>query len=269
MFRHYDIDSLDNYSVDTVDKLCRYLKPILRAWFRPEVRGLERIPEGAGMYVANHSGGIITPDSFAFACALHETRGPAHMPFGLGHDAIDWPIVNQLLVPLGAVRASHENAHRLFAKGKKVLVYPGGDVDNMRPYRHRHRIVFGGRMGYVKLALRERVPIIPVVGCGGHSTFIVIDDMRWLASALRIDKIFRSRVWPLTLSIPWGITLGVLPFYIPYPSKLLMEVLEPIHFEGTGPEATEDAKYVRQCANRVEDAMQTTLTRLAKERRRK
>ena len=268
MLKHYDIDSLDNYSVEAVDRLYRWMNPLLQVYFRPEVRGLESIPEGAALYVANHSGGIITPDSFVFGCALYAARGVDYMPYGLGHDIIGWPVFNQLIVPLGAVRASQENAHRLFETGRKALVYPGGDVDDMRPFRHRHRVVFGGRTGYIKLALRENVPIIPVVTAGGHSTFIVIDDMRWLASALRLDRIFRTRVWPLALSIPWGLTLGVVPAYIPFPSKILQEVMAPIRFERTGPEAARDEAYVRQCADQVEGAMQATLTRLADERRR-
>ena len=70
------------------------------------------------------------------------------------------------------------------------------------------------------------------------------------------------KVWPLVLSAPWGISVGLLP-YIPFPSRILIEVMAPITFERSGPEASEDDDYVRECAARVESAMQATLTRLA------
>ncbi len=265
LFRHYDVDSIDNMDYERLDLFYRLAHGILEGYFRAEVRHLDRIGPGKALYVANHSGGILTFDSFVFGCALYRERGPEYMPNGLGHDIIDWPVFNQIVAPIGAVRASHDNAHRLFEADRKVLVYPGGDYDDMRPWRHRYRVVFGGRTGYMKLALRESVPIVPIVCAGGHNTLIVIDDLRWLARGLRLNKLFRTEVWPLTLSIPWGLTLGVLPAYIPFPAKFLMEAGAPITFDRTGPEAAEDPEYVRYCADIVEADMQATLSRLAAE----
>jgi diacylglycerol/phytol O-acyltransferase len=265
LFRHYDIDSLDNLDFDRIELMNRLIGAPLARYFRAEVRHLDRIPAGQALYVANHSGGLLTLDSFVFGGALYRERGPEYMPYGLGHDVIDWPVVNQIVVPIGAVRASHHNANRLFATGKKVLVYPGGDYDDMRPWRDRYRIVFGGRTGYIRLALRNNVPIVPIVCAGSHNTLIIIDDLRWLARGLRLNKLLRTEVWPLTLSIPWGLTLGVIPFYFPFPARFLMEAGAPIVFERTGPEAAEDSEYVRYCADIVEADMQNTITRLAAE----
>jgi hypothetical protein len=74
-------------------------------------------------------------------------------------------------------------------------------------------------------------------------------------------------VWPLVLSFPLGLTLGPLVPYIPYPSRILIEILEPIRFERTGEEAAADEAYVAECADLVEGRMQVALTRLAAERR--
>jgi 1-acyl-sn-glycerol-3-phosphate acyltransferase len=266
----YDIDSLDNVDPQVIKQAYRLLHRPLERYFRAEVRGLDRIPAGAGLYVGNHSGGIITPDSFLFGCALYRERGLEYLPYGLGHEvAIRAPVAHQIILPLGAVRASHENARRLFQADKKVIVYPGGDLDDMRPFCHRERVVFGGRRGYIRLALRSGVPVIPVVSAGGHETFLVLDDGRWLARWMRADKLLRSKVWPIILSMPWGITVGPLPFYLPFPSWVLMEVLPPITFERHGEAAANDAAYVKQCATRVESAMQGALERLYAERRRR
>lgn len=266
----YDIDSLDNMDHAAIARLYRYFHGFLERYFRFEARGLERIPRGAGLYVGNHSGGILTPDSFLFGCALYRERGPEDLPFGLGHEiAIRLPVIHQVILPLGAVRASHENAHRLFAAGKKVLVYPGSDYDDMRPYRDRNRVVFGGRQGYMRLALREGVPIIPVVTCGSHESILVLDDGRWLARLTGADRWLRVKVWPITLCLPWGLWLGPTPLYIPFPSWVLQEVLPPITFERTGPEAAADPEYVTACSARVESAMQACMDRLAEERARR
>ncbi len=266
--RTYDIDSLDNRSPRQADLIARFVRRTLRPYFRYELRGTERIPEGAALYVGNHSGGILTPDSFLLFGEVMRERGLEDLPYGLGHEvAIRLPLAHQIVVPIGAVRASHENARRIFERDGKVMVYPGGDLDNQRPFRHRHRIVFGGRKGYIRLALREGVPISPVVTAGGHSTFVIVDDLQWLARLSGASRLLRLKVMPLTLSVPWGLTLGPVFAYWPLPTRILAEILDPIHFDRTGPEAAEDDAYVAECAEHVETAMQGALTRLAEERR--
>ncbi len=264
----FDIDSLDNRDPDRIDLLSRLIHEPLRRYFRADVRGLERIPPDAALMVGNHSGGMLTVDSFIFFSHLYRARGMDYMPYGLGHEvAISTPPLDEIVVPLGAVRASHDMARRVFERGQKVMVYPGGDEDDLRPFRHRHRIVFGGRTGYIRLALRAGVPIVPIVSAGSHGTLIILDNLPWLARGLRLDKHLRLKVLPLTLSIPWGLTLGPIPAFVPLPVRILIEAMEPIYFERSGEEAAADDAYVRQCASRVEGAMQATLDRLAAERR--
>jgi 1-acyl-sn-glycerol-3-phosphate acyltransferase len=266
----YDIDSLDNRDPRFIDWLHRWWsRPLLR-YFRAEVRGLERVPSGPALFVGNHSSGAVTPDLLILGAALYGAHGLAGLPFGLGHEVtIRLPGIHHVIVPCGAVRASHELAHRLFARGHKVLVYPGGDVEAMRPYRDRDRIIFDGRRGYVRLALRARVPIIPAVSAGSHATFIVLHDGRFLASWLRLDRLLRLRVFPLTLSFPWGLTLGPLLSYLPYPTRILTEILDPIRLEPDGPDAARDEDHVARCAAHVEATMQAALERLSGERSRR
>lgn len=261
----YDIDDLDNRDPRQIARLAGWIDRLAAPYHRAEVRGTDRVPDGAALYVGNHNGGAYSIDTFLFGAAMYRARGMAAVPYGLGHEvAISLPGLNELLVPLGAVRASHENALRLFDGGHKVLVYPGGDFDSTRPFRHRHRVVFGGRRGYVRLALAAGVPIVPVVAAGAQSTFVVVDDGRWLARLLRADRLFRTKTWPITLCLPWGVSVLPLFPYIPLPSRIRIEVLEPIHFRRTGNEAASDEDWIRECASRVETEMQTALTRLSR-----
>lgn len=269
MAPRFDIDRLDNRDPAYVARVADALEPLLDRWFRPEVRGLDRVPEtGPVLYVGNHSGGLGSFDTFIWICKAYRQRGLDAVPYGLAHEvAISWPVLNELIVPLGAVRASHDNARRLFEAGHRVLVYPGGDLDSMRPFRHRDRVVFGPRRGYVRLALRQGVPIVPVVASGSHSTFVVLDDGRWLARRLGLPRRLRLEVFPITLSVPWGLTLGITPPYVPLPTRVLVELLPPVTFDRTGEDAAADDAYVERCHERVHAQMESTLRRLSRERR--
>jgi 1-acyl-sn-glycerol-3-phosphate acyltransferase len=265
--QQYDIDSIDNRDPAAIERFLPIVESVLQPYFRAEVRGLERVPAGAALYVGNHSAGIMTPDSFLFAAAVYRAHGLDGLPYGLANEVgISLPLVHQLIVPLGAVRASHTAAHALFARGRKALVYPGGEYDAMRPSRHRNRIVFEGRLGYLRLAVREGVPIVPVVTAGGHDTFYVLDDGRWLARLLQTDRLLRIKVWPITLCLPWGLMIGAGLPYFPFRTRILIETLSPIRFERSGEEASRDEAYLRACALRVESLMQSALDRLARER---
>ena len=259
----YDPDRFDQRDVRRIRWLSDFVEHVVVPYHRADVQGLERIPQGPGLFVANHNAGLLTIDSFIFCAAVCLTRGIRDLPFILTHDRLAYnPLFNQLFVPLGAVRAHPNNAEQLFERGHKVLDYPGGEIDAMRPFRERHRIKFAGRTGYARLAIKHSVPVIPVVAAGAHSTFLVIDDLPWLASFLRVDQLFRIRCWPLTLSLPWGLTLGPPPPHIPLPSRIRIEILNPIHFERSGEEASHNNQYVKRCGSRVEQTMQEALTSL-------
>lgn len=265
----YDVDSLHNRDPALIDRIYRRLRPVLWRVFRPEVRGLQHVPPGAALYVGNHNAAMLMPDAFLFGAALYERHGMDAMPYGLAHElGVQLPGVHELLVRLGAVRGCEENALRIFAAGHKVWVYPGGELDSMRAWRDRERVVFDGRRGYVRLALRAGVPVVPFVAAGAHETLRILDDGRWLARWLRIDRWLGVKTWPIVLCLPWGLWIGVPPPHLPWPSRILIEVLPPIRFERSGEEAARDADYVEACHRRVHGAMQAALTRLSAERRR-
>ncbi len=263
----HDVNSLDNRDPKVLQRFADLAGPMLWKWFRPRVRGLENVPDGGALYVCNHSGGFMTPDTWILAVALTRERGTDDVPYALAHQVVmEAPLTNQLLPAMGALAANPENAHRVFAAGRKVLVYPGGDLDAFRPSRDRGRVVFGPRRGYVRLALREGVPIIPVVSAGSHDVWWVLSDGRWLSRLLRTHRFLRTDVLPITVSVPWGLTVGAPPF-LPLPVSVFIDVLEPIYFERSGPEAADDVGYVEACHQRVLETMQAALDQLIEERR--
>lgn len=250
-----------------IARIVKYVGPLLDLWFQPEIRGLERMPKGPALLVGNHSGGTMSPDSFVIGVALFRAFGVESMPYWLGHDMLVGLPGFRHVVPLGVVRASKTMAHNLFVARRKVLVYPGGEQETLRTWGDRDRIVFAGRTGYIRLALREGVPVVPIVVAGAHEVFVVVGGGEALARLLLTKLLFRVETWPLTLSLPWGLTPGPPVLYLPFPVRMLGEVLEPIVFERTGPEAAQDEQYVRRCDDLVRARMQAALTRLAAERR--
>jgi 1-acyl-sn-glycerol-3-phosphate acyltransferase len=205
------------------------LWPLLQAWFRPEVRGLERIPpSGPVLLVANHSGGNITPDTFVFAAAFSRHFGPDRAFYQLAHDLV---LKTPWRVPLrrfGTVAAHPQIARAALAAGAAVLVYPGGDWEVHRPIWERNRVEFHDRHGFARLALESGAPIVPVVAAGGQETALFLSRGDRLARALHLHRLLRSDVVPISLALPWGLDIGDLLGHVPLPAKITIAVLDPI-----------------------------------------
>ena len=155
----------------------RQTLPLLRAtmsrYHRAEVRGLEHIPDGPALLVGNHSGGTVIVDTFLFALEFYAKFGPDRRFHQLAHDvAARLPFTG--IRRFGVLAASHDNARKAFDAGAPVLVYPGGDYETFRPSWHSDRIEFGGRKGFIRLALEAGVPIVPVVSIGGQETALFV-----------------------------------------------------------------------------------------------
>ncbi len=228
---------------------------LLERYFRAEVRGVEHIPVGKALIVGNHNAGMTFLEPFLFGAAWYRQRGEldAH---GLGHDAIvGMPVVGNLLMMLGAVRASHANADTVFAMGRKVVVFPGGNYESFRPWTQRHRVDFGGHKGFVRLALRHGVPIVPLLSLGGHSTLFIVFRGERLARWTGLKRFFRSDALPLIIALPYGVFLGP-NFHLPLPVKCTVVAGEPISLAGTRPEDAKDPQVVDRVYQQVVGQLQ-------------
>src|SRR3954452_10412103 len=253
----------DNFDASDPEHIARtlpVLNPLLSAYFRSEVRGIENVPAtGPALLVGKHSGGTMIVDTFLFTFAFYDHFGPERRFHQLAHDiAARIPGLRRF----GTLVASHENAQRAFGMGAPVLVYPGGDVETFRPSWHSDRLEFAGRKGFVRLALEEDVPIVPVVSIGGQETALFLTRAQRLARALRFDRLTRVKVLPISIGPPFGLNVLDLPGRIPLPAKITVEVLPPIDLrERFGPDPDYDEVY-----ESVTDEMQSALTGLSDER---
>src|SRR5881227_2724136 len=178
-------------------------------WFRGEVRGLGNIPEQGGvLLVGNHSGGNLTPDTTVFQLAFSAYFGVERAFYQLAHNLVLSMPGLGFLRKFGTVAASPENAQEALSSGAALLVYPGGDYGVHRPTWERHKVDFARRKGFIRLALEHDVPIVPAGAIGGQETSIFLSRGETLARALMLDKLFRLKVLPVSLSIPWGLNVG-------------------------------------------------------------
>jgi 1-acyl-sn-glycerol-3-phosphate acyltransferase len=236
------------------------------SYFDPEVRGFENIPDDdAGLLlVGNHSGGLMVPDTSVFITAWYREFGLERPLAGLAHDVMfsfEW--IGDFMRSLGEIPANHANAESALRAGSALMVYPGGAYDAFRSWRDRNRITFEGHKGFVRLAIRSRVKVVPVVGQGGHDSLIVLARGEGVARKLGLSKL-GMQVAPLLWQIPWGISLPLLPG-IPLPAKITMQILEPLDWTHYPPEAADDEEILRSCYDEIVERMQTTLDQLAEE----
>ena len=183
---------------------------------------------------------------------------------GLAFDAaFSIPGLAPIMRKIGQVPASHKNALRALEAGCSVLVYPGGAHEVFRPWSQRNQIDFAGHKGFIRLALKAGVCIVPIVAHGGHNTTMVLSRGEKLAKLFKMDRL-RMTVYPIMLQFPWGISTPGQPG-LPMPAKITMQVLEPRDLSGHGADAANDEELVNGYYDEITAAMQETLTALADE----
>jgi 1-acyl-sn-glycerol-3-phosphate acyltransferase len=233
------------------------------ALFSPDVRGVDNVPvTGPALAVGNHSLYWMA-EVWAAARAVSDRRGENAPVRGLAYDllfAIPW--FGNELRRLGIVPARPDAGETALARGELVMVYPGGDLDACRSWSERDRIELGGRHGFVRLALRSGVPVVPVVAHGSTHGVVVVSRGDQLARWMHLPML-RIKVFPIFAG-PLGITPVLLP-PPPLPTAIDVEFQRPLDWSRYGPEAADDPDVVRDCYDETVAVMQAGMDRLAAE----
>lgn len=222
------------------------LEALYRRYFRVEVDGAGNIPErGAAILVANH-GGVLPVDVLMLmeAVRLESPTGRAVRP--LVENAIfHLPFLGVGMSRIGAVRANPDNARRLIDAGELVAVFPEGTQGSTKLLSERHELKRFGRGGFVKLAARNRVPLIPVAIIGAA------ESMPLIARLERVGRAFGLPALPITPTFPLLGPLGLLPL----PARWRIHIGAPI----TPPEDAGDHAAVKEVATAVRDAIEAQI----------
>ncbi len=254
---------LDERDTDYIRETLPGLWALASLYFRADVRGLHHIQsEGPVLLVGNHSGGMMAPDLFVFVLAFSTYFGVERTFYQLAHNGVMLPPLGPMVRRYGTVAADPNNAELALKSGAAVLVYPGGDYEVFRPSWDSGKVDFGGRTGFIRLALRLGVPIQPVVSIGSQETALFLSRGARLAKLTRVDKMLRLKTLPIMFGLPFGLMPGVFG-HLPLPAKITIQVLPKIDLEeryGKDPD-------VKEIASDLLESMQDVLTALSEERR--
>jgi 1-acyl-sn-glycerol-3-phosphate acyltransferase len=235
-------------------------------WFRMDIEGWENIPEPPALMVGIHSGAPFVWDAWTVGAQWWRHFGPERPIHGTAHDALmAAPLVGSYFRKMGVIPAAKDSMASALAAGHDVALWPGGEVDSLRPWVKRDEAVLAGREGFVRLAINTGVPIVPIATVGGPDSMPVLTSGRRLARALQLDKIARIKVLPIAINVPWGLSPAMLP-EIPLPTKIRTAFQEPIEVS-SDPERANDDAYVDKIYERVRGSIQSGMDTLARRRR--
>ncbi len=254
---------LDVRDTDYIRETLPGLWMLASLYFRADVRGLHHIPrEGPVLLVGNHSGGMVAPDLFVFVLAFSTYFGVERGFYQLAHNGVLASPAGRLVRRYGTVAADPRNAELALASGAAVLVYPGGDHEVFRPSWQSGRIDFGGRKGFIRLALQTNVPIQPIVSIGSQETALFLTRGEHLAKLIGLDRLLRLKSAPIMFGLPFGLMPAVFG-HIPLPAKITIQVMPEIDLRsryGVDPD-------VDEIYDDVIRRMQDVLDSLSEERR--
>ena len=250
---------------ETVSSMGRLFGP--GCYFGLEIEGWENIPSAPAMLVSNHSGGTTIPDVWGLLIGWYRHFGANRPCHPLAHEIIlSTELTARFFSKRGVLKANPRVAEDVLTNfGRDLLVMPGGDIDTWRPYSERYKARFGGRRGYARLALRTGAKVIPVANAGAHETLLVLTDGRKFARAIGLPDVARAEIFPVHLSLPWGLGIGPLP-HLPTPATLRYKIGAPVEVPaGVVPGVEPTSEQVDAYATRVEAAVQSLLDKLRDE----
>jgi 1-acyl-sn-glycerol-3-phosphate acyltransferase len=195
--------------------------PLYRYWFRAEWEGFEHLPrEGGALLVANHAGAI-PADAPVIMHGIETDLG--RPVYGLAeHLFRALPVVGTLWSRGGGVTANPDNAYRLLHdEGKLVLVFPEGTKGTGKHFRDRYQLRRFGRGGFVEIAMRAGVPVVPIAVVGAEESMPIVWKSPRLAKMLNVPYV------PLTANM---LLFGPAGLFVYLPAKFKLRVLPPVHF---------------------------------------
>jgi 1-acyl-sn-glycerol-3-phosphate acyltransferase len=224
--------------------------PLYRYWFRAEWEGLEHIPRtGGALIVANHAGAIPSDAPVIMHGIETELSRPV---YGLAENLLRaLPGVGTIWSRVGGVAAHPENAYRLLHDDQQlVLVFPEGTKGTGKLYRDRYKLHRFGRGGFVEIAMRSGVPVIPIAVVGAEESMPILWKSPQLAKLLGIPY------FPVTANMLLFGPLGLLAYF---PSKFKLRVLPPVHFDVEADQERYSRSRVMDASDKIREQIQDAL----------
>jgi 1-acyl-sn-glycerol-3-phosphate acyltransferase len=244
----------DPYGLD-VGMMRRTLVPsvlLYRYYFRAETFGIERVPPGRVLLIANHAGQLPF-DAAMLGMAMLLEAEPPRIARGMAEYWVpQLPFVAVLAARTGQMVGTPENCKELLENDECVAVFPEGVRGINKPYSQAYRLQRFG-LGFMRLALETDTPVVPVAIVGSE------EQQPGLANLAGLGRLLGMPAFPITLGFPWLGPLGILPL----PVKYRIHFGEPMRFSGS---AGEDDEAIEEKVGRVRNAVSTLLEKGRRER---
>src|SRR3954468_4694776 len=199
----WDLEERD----DNLMQLGKYAwNPLIDYWFRMEIEGWERIPPPPTLLIGIHAGAPFVWDAWTVGLQWWRHFGDERPLHGTAHDALmATPGVGWYFRKMGVLPAAPDSITGALAAGRDVALWPGGEVDSLRPWTRRDEAELAGRTGFIKLAIKTGVPIVPIATGGGPDAMPVLFSGRRLAKLFKLDQVARLKRFPIAFQAPWGV----------------------------------------------------------------
>ncbi|HEY5955825.1 MAG TPA: lysophospholipid acyltransferase family protein [Polyangiaceae bacterium] len=249
----YAVQGGDGFGLDleSYRSLGAFFGFLHRNYFRTEVHGIDHLPAGRVIIVANHSGQLPI-DAVILACSLFfDTAAPRVTRAMVDRWAAGLPFVSTFFSRLGSVVGAPNNARRLLERDEALLVFPEGIKGISKPFTQRYQLQDFGT-GFMRLAIETRAPILPVAVIGAEEQYINVGNAKPLANLLHIPA---CPIIPQML-LPFG--------QLPLPTKYRLFFGEPLRF---GDSAAANAATIADNVFVVRQAIQRLITTGLSQRR--
>jgi 1-acyl-sn-glycerol-3-phosphate acyltransferase len=233
-------------------------EPIYSRWFRVEWEGLEKIPrEGGALLVANHAGAVPSDAPVIMHGIEKELERPV---YGLADYFFRTvPVVGTLWARSGGVSARPANAYRLLKEQRQLaLVFPEGTKGPSKSFTDRYQLRRFGRGGFVEIAMRAGVPVIPIAVVGSEEAMPVLLRLPTVAKALGLPYV------PITANL---FAFGPLGVVMPFPAKIKLHVLDPVHFDVPADQERYSKSRIMEESERIRSHLQEAVYDMLRDRR--
>jgi len=240
------------------------MEPLLnfyyRYWFRVETEGIENIPSDRGaLLVSNHSGAL-PPDAPMIMQAIRNEHSSPRPLYMLGENWFKgYPGVSMIVNKMGLVPAHRDNAQRLLHdESRLAIVFPEGQKGSRKVYWQRYRLRRFGRGGFVRTAIRARVPIVPIAVIGAEEAMPIFAHMKTL------QKLTGLIYFPLTPSFP---QFGLAAPLMYMPAKFKIRFMEPIDMARYPVDTANDPAEIQNISEQIRTQIQHQLDDMLGERK--
>ncbi len=234
---------------------------LMQTWFSPQFEGLDNIDtEKPTLFVGNHTRyGVLDVPLLAQGIYLNTGIFPRGLADRLHYNIPYW---RDTLGKSGVVIGSREMCSALMQAGESIMVFPGGAREVVKGKGANYELLWGGRLGFVRMAVAHGYSITPFASVGAEESLDLIFDG---------DEIMRSPVGRLLKKRGWDKYLRDGEFLFPIPRGIGLSMFprpEPFYFSFGKPIETVSAagrQDDKRALRRIQDKVATSVNQQIKD----